>query len=245
MTFSRLLWPVIAIGLLVGLPSAAGAEEMRTKPKAVLELFTSQGCSSCPPADALLAKLANEPDLIALAYHVDYWDYVGWPDTFGAEANSTRQRDYAARWGSGRIYTPQLVINGTKNVVGSRQNDVDGALSHAALQLPVSLTTEDNMLVVDVEGQAGLSEAVIWLVTYLDRADVAIGSGENQGKHIAYTNVVTGRQAVGMWEPGGGAHLKLPLSEVLTGKSNGAVIMVQDEAGGLPGPILGAAAFQK
>jgi hypothetical protein len=244
MISSRWLVPLIAFGLCFAAP-AAGAGEMRTSPKAVLELFTSQGCASCPPADALLARLAERPDLIALAYHVDYWDYIGWPDTFGQEANSVRQRDYAERWGSGRLYTPQLVVNGIKGVVGSRENEVDTALAEADLQLPVSLAIRNDTLVVDVAGRAGLPESVVWLVTYLDRADVAIERGENEGKKVAYTNVVTNRQVIGMWEPGTGAHFKLPLSEVLTGKSNGAVVMVQQEDGGLPGTILGAAAFQR
>jgi hypothetical protein len=244
MISSRWLVPLIAVGLSLAAP-AAGAGEMRTSPKAVLELFTSQGCASCPPADALLTSLADDDDVIALAYHVDYWDYVGWPDTFGQEANSVRQRDYAERWGSGRLYTPQLVVNGVKGVVGSRENEVDTALAEADLQLPVSLAIRNDTLVVDVAGRAGLPESVVWLVTYLDRADVAIERGENEGKKVAYTNVVTNRQVIGMWEPGTGAHFKLPLSEVLTGKSNGAVVMVQQEDGGLPGTILGAAAFQR
>ena len=230
-------------GLLLALP--APAVEVRVQPKAVLELFTSQGCASCPPADALLAKLARDPHIIALSYHVDYWDYIGWPDTFGDKSNTARQKDYASRWGSGRIYTPQMVVNGAKGVVGSRQREIDGALTATKLNLPVSLSTNGGMLTVDIQGQAGLSDAVIWLVTYLDKADVAIEKGENEGKRVTYTNVVTSRQAVGMWEPETGAHIKLPMSEVLTGKSNGAVVIVQEEANGLPGNILGAAAFQK
>jgi len=231
------------LGLVLALP--ANAVEVRVQPKAVLELFTSQGCVSCPPADALLARLAQQPDLIALSYHVDYWDYIGWTDTFGTKANTARQKDYATRWGSNRLYTPQMVVNGAKGVVGSRQRDISTAVATNKLALPVALSTADGMLAVDIEGQAGLSDAVVWLVTYLDRADVAIEKGENEGKHVTYTNVVTSRQAVGMWEPGAGAHLKLPLSEVLTDQSNGAVIIVQEEEDGLPGNILGAAAVQR
>lgn len=231
------------LGLILALP--ATAVEVRVQPKAVLELFTSQGCVSCPPADALLAKLARDPHVIALSYHVDYWDYIGWPDTFGDRANSARQKDYATRWGSGRIYTPQMVVNGAKGVVGSRQREIDGAVASTKLSLPVALSTADGMLTVDIEGQAGLADAVVWLVTYLDRADVAIEKGENEGKRVTYTNVVTARHAVGMWEPGAGAHFKLPMSEILTGDSNGAVIIVQEDLDGLPGNILGAAAFQQ
>ena len=92
-----------ALALLAfGLPAASVAGEFRQGPKAVLELFTSQGCSSCPPADALLDEMGQRPDVVTLAYHVDYWDYIGWQDTFGAKENSKRQRDYAAAWGSSR-----------------------------------------------------------------------------------------------------------------------------------------------
>ncbi|MCF1744667.1 DUF1223 domain-containing protein [Paradevosia shaoguanensis] len=231
------------LGLVLALP--ANAVEVRVQPKAVLELFTSQGCVSCPPADALLAKLAQQPGVIALSYHVDYWDYIGWHDTFGAKANTTHQKNYAARWRSGRIYTPQMVVNGFKGVVGSRQREIDAAMAMTKLSLPVSLDTSNGMLTVDIEGQAGLGDSVVWLVTYVDRADVDIEKGENEGKRVTYTNVVTSRQAVGMWEPGAGAHLKLPLSEVITDKNNGAVIIVQEEENGLPGNILGAAAFQQ
>lgn len=220
------------------------AEELKQAPKAVLELFTSQGCSSCPNADALLEELGQRPEVITLAYHVDYWDYIGWPDTFGSRDHSDRQRDYAAAWGSSRIFTPQLIVNGREGVVASRKNEVEGALGGAALELPVRLNaTDDEMLEVSIPPSAGLGEAVIWLVSYLDRADVAIDQGENKGKTIAYTQIVTGRQALGLWEPGKGAELKLPLAEVLTEPANGAVILVQEERDGLPGRIIGAASF--
>lgn len=236
----RLLPLIAALCLWAG---AAPAAEVRTAPKVVLELFTSQGCPSCPRADALLESLSQRSDVITLAYHVDYWDYVGWPDTFGDKLNSDRQRAYAESWGSARIFTPQLVVNGAKGVVGSRAEEVDTALATTSLDLPVTLRVERGMLKVDIPENAALGEAVIWLVTFLDRAEVDIERGENSGKRMLYTNIVTGRQVLGMWEPGAPIHLKLPLAEVLTGKSNGAVVMVQQEKDGLPGPILGAASF--
>ncbi|HEY9011543.1 MAG TPA: DUF1223 domain-containing protein [Devosia sp.] len=232
---------VLALAVLT--PAMA---DTRAKPKAVLELFTSQGCSSCPAADALLEQMSKSPDYIALAYHVDYWDYIGWPDTFGAEANSNRQRDYAQSWGSSRIFTPQLVVNGVKGVVASRKREVEGAVNgNTHLGLPVTLTPTEDMLEVSIDGDDSLGEAVVWLITFIDRAEVNIERGENEGKKIAYTQIVTGRQAVGMWDPAAGAHFKLPLSEVLTDTSNGAVVMVQQERNGLPGRILGAASFTR
>src|SRR5437868_12303877 len=99
---------------LLAAPAVSTAAEVRDHPRAVLELFTSEGCSSCPQADAKLLDLAKQPDLIALAYHVDYWDYIGWPDGFGSKLNTDRQKAYAQSWGKSMIYTPQLIVNGTK-----------------------------------------------------------------------------------------------------------------------------------
>ena len=232
--------------LALGLPVSAG--ELRQGPKAVLELFTSQGCSSCPKADALLDELGERQDIVTLAYHVDYWDYIGWEDTFGAKENTQRQRDYAAAWGSSRIFTPQLVVNGAFSVVGSKRDKVDAALADADLPLDVTLTPgADDMLAVEVAGEpgAGPDNAVVWLVTFVDRAEVDIDRGENEGKKIAYTHIATGRQVLGMWEPATGASLKLPLDEVLTGDANGAAILVQEDRDGLPGPIIGAASFTR
>ncbi len=234
--------PAAVAAALIAVP-AAGAE-VRDHPKAVLELFTSQGCSSCPPADAKLSELGKQPDVIALAYHVDYWDYIGWADTFGAKLNTDRQKAYAQSWGSSMIYTPELVVNGAKGVVGSRDNEVSSALAAASLGVPVAIVLDGDMLDVTVGPQAGGAEAGIWIVTFKDHASVAIDRGENAGRTMDYSQIVTGRQMLGMWDPAAGTHLKLPVSEIMGAGSNGAVILVQTEQAGLPGPILGAASIQ-
>ena len=236
-----------AIGLLAvfALAGPASAETMRVRPKAVVEMFTSQGCSSCPPADALLTALAQDKDVIALAYHVDYWDYVGWKDTFAQSQFSDRQRAYAESWGSSRIYTPQMVLNGQKGVVGSRRNDVYRALDGSTLPLPIDISRYNDMLKIVIPPDSNLSNAVVWLVTYRDRSEVDIDKGDNAGKTMVYTQVVTGRQALGMWESASGASLKLPIPEVLADQSTGIAVLVQQEDNGLPGPILGAAAFEQ
>ncbi|HWV21336.1 MAG TPA: DUF1223 domain-containing protein [Devosia sp.] len=237
-------------GLLLGLAAnfviagATSAQELHIEPKAVVELFTSQGCASCPPADALLTALADRDDVVALAFHVDYWDYVGWKDTFAQEAFSDRQRAYAKGWGSSRIYTPQIVVNGAKAVVGSRRNEVQQAVDRASLPLAMDLTLNGDMLKISLPPKADLSDAVVWLVTYMERADVKIDSGENAGKSMVYTQVVTGRQVLGMWESKTGAELKLPLGEVLGAANTGIAIVVQQERGGLPGAILAAGAYE-
>jgi hypothetical protein len=237
---SALLGGVILCALVQ--PASA---EVRMNPKAVVELFTSQGCSSCPPADALLTSLAEQPDVVALAYHVDYWDYVGWKDTFGQAEYSDRQRAYAESWGSSRIYTPQMVVNGTKGVVGSRRGEVHGAIDRASLPLPITVTEHGDMLKIAIPADMSLKDAVVCLVTYVDRADVDIERGNNAGKSVVYTQVVTGRQVLGMWECATGANLKLPIPEVLADRSTGIAVIVQQENDGLPGPILGAAAFER
>lgn len=239
----RLLPAALAVTLVLG--SHAGAGQLRQNPTAVLELFTSQGCSSCPAADALLAELGEKRDIIALAYHVDYWDYVGWPDSFAAKAYSDHQRAYAESWGSSRMFTPQMVVNGTEAVVGSRRQEVGIAVQNAALEVPVELSNSGDALRVRIPPRPGVGDAVVWLVTFIDRADVKIERGENQGRTVAYTQIVTGRQLLGIWEPDTGATLKLPLSEVLDGPANGAAILLQQERNGLPGRIVGAAAFQR
>lgn len=237
---SRLVPALLGL-LLVLSPSFAG--ELKQNPKAVLELFTSQGCSSCPPADRLLDELGQRPDVLALAYHVDYWDYIGWADTFGDEAHSDRQRAYAKAWKSPRIFTPQMVINGADNVVGSRRGDVGQAIADARLAVDVALAPEDNMLSISIPARAGEDEAVVWLVCFRDRADVAIERGENRGKTFAYTHIVMHRQVLGMWDPDEGAELKVPLKDVMPEGANGLAVLVQSEKDGLPGPILGAASY--
>jgi hypothetical protein len=245
MTFRPLLGTVLGLVSLAALAQSASADSVRHRPKAVVELFTSQGCAQCPPADALLTSLAEEGDVVALAYHVDYWDYIGWEDTFGSGDFSDRQRAYAKSWGSSRIYTPQMVVNGAKGVVGSRRTEVHGALAAASLPLPVQVSRDGDMLKVAIPADTSLEDAVVWLVTYLDRADVSIDLGENAGKSMVYTQVVTSRQPMGMWEATTGATLKLPLPEILGDASTGVAVIVQQERNGLPGPILGAATYEQ
>ncbi len=136
-------------------------------------------------------------------------------------------------------------VNGATGVVGSRRNEVHGALDGATLPLAVDISADSKMLKIVVAPNSTLSDAVVWMVTYLDRADVAIDKGENAGKSMVYTQVVTSRQILGMWEAKTGASLKLPLPEVLGEASTGIAVIVQQEKNGLPGPILGAATFER
>jgi len=232
---------LFAVALLSTAPVAAA--ELKTNPTAVVELFTSQGCSSCPPADALLSEIGTRKDVIALAYHVDYWDYIGWRDTFGSAAFSQLQRDYAAARGKARIYTPQLIVNGSKDVVGSRRDDVGAALGGAELPVPISLDAHDGMLTISAKGDDRFAGSKIWLVTFKSDAEVAIGRGENKDKVIDYSHIVRERHVVGMWDPNTGASLMLPVDDVLGADSDGAAVIIQQDANGDPGRILGGASF--
>lgn len=192
----------------------------------------------------MLTSLAGRDDVVALAYHVDYWDYIGWQDTFAAPAFSDRQRGYAKSWGSSSIFTPQMVINGEEGVVGSRRDEVQDAVASAQLPLALTMEKHGDMLKIGIPADAGLGDAGIWLVRYLDRAKVDIDSGENAGKAMVYTQVVTDRQMLGMWEAKTGAQIKLPLAELRGQDNGGFALLVQQERNGMPGPILGAAVYE-
>lgn len=232
-----------ALALITLLPTAVPADEAGARPRAVLELFTSQGCSSCPPADALLARLGREPDLIALAYHVDYWDYIGWPDSFAQPAHADLQRAYAGGWHKDRIYTPQLVINGRTETVGSNRSAVHEALEATALSLEVALSVDDGMLDIAIPQTPDAPKARIVLVTTLSQADVAIPRGENRDRTLTYTDIVLTRRVLGMLERNEPTHLRLPMAELKKDGCDRIAILVQEERRDAPGPILGARAI--
>jgi hypothetical protein len=222
----------------------AGAIEIRSGAHAVVELFTSQGCSRCPDADRLLAELGKRDDIIALAYHIDYWDYIGWEDTFALPANTELQKGYAQSWGKNRIYTPQMVINGQDAVVGSDAIEAERAIEQAVSLLPVSLRASgSDSVVFSAPADEAFSSSIVWVVPYRARAEVTIERGENAGQTISYTHIVTSRQAIGMWSPQEGAEITIPLEEVLGPYSDGAAVIVQEKDGTLPGRILGASLF--
>lgn len=220
----------------------AGTTTAPATPRGVIELFTSQGCSSCPAADRLLGDLAKSPDLIVLSLPVDYWDYIGWKDTLADPAFTARQKAYAAQRGDGQVYTPQAVIDGLTHVVGSDRMEISGALTSSArhrgaLTVPVGLAVSDGKLAINVGAATpdGPRKATVWLLDTIPSKTVSIGRGENSGKSVTYTNVVRKISKLGDWigEP---AHFEMA-SRLNAG---GYVVLLQaDEPG--PGPILGAA----
>src|SRR5215471_5813155 len=165
------------------------------EPRAVIELFTSQGCSSCPPADKLLAQFATDPALIPISLPIDYWDYLGWKDTLADPRNTARQRAYSHARGDREVYTPQVVVNGTLHAVGSDREAIEAAIVQsrkdaATLSLPVSMNVADGRVLVRVpDGRLGQPQAEVWISGLLKAATVAIGRGENTGRTITYHNV--------------------------------------------------------
>ncbi|MCA8923799.1 MAG: DUF1223 domain-containing protein [Planctomycetes bacterium] len=188
---------------------------------AVLELFTSEGCSSCPPADGLLAEVAGADGVYALSFHVDYWDSLGWPDPHGQRAFSLRQRSYAARLSDGRVYTPQLVINGAAEAIGSSRSQVRAALADALARpasASVSLALSGARLSYRVAGAPAGS--LVHAARILPHAETRPERGENEGRAWAHTNVVLALDSAELAPDGVGA-FELPLTRPV-------IVYVQD-----------------
>ncbi|MBO0904647.1 DUF1223 domain-containing protein [Jiella sonneratiae] len=226
------------------------AERIKSQITHVLELFTSQGCSSCPPADDLLARFADAPHVLALSYHVDYWDYIGWRDTFGSGHNSERQRAYARSFANKMIYTPQLVINGLYDVVGSHAEKIRRLMAKSSLPAattPISLGVKrvgDSIHITasGIRTAPGEPKPMLVLVSFADRAEVSIERGENRGRTLATTHPVRSWQLMGMVGEDGMA-VDMPLSSVMPDgeETYGCAVLVQAvRPDGSPGAILAA-----
>ena len=204
----------------------------------VVELFTSQGCSSCPPADALIGRLAREPGIIAISRPVTYWDRLGWRDTLARESNTTLQRAYVARGIGGEVYTPQVVVQGRTSAVGSDESEIRRLITSASRGASAAITSQPDshgQLSLTVNGSSGAA-ADVKLVTLRRSVPVPIGNGENGGRSIVYTNVVGQEQTIGSWR-GGAQQFALPASRRAIAGEEGAAVIVQLRGNG---PILGA-----
>jgi len=206
----------------------------------VVELFTSQGCSSCPPADELLGELAQQPGVIALAMHIDYWDYIGWKDPFANPELTARQRAYVRSLGLRYVYTPQMVIDGGTDVVGLHRNSVLGAIEEAAKErkaLNVSFSREDGGKVIIPAGHAPDEGATIWLAVFDSRHETEVRRGENAGRKLLDYNVVRKMTPLGTWS---GAAMEIPfdMAAAAAGGQDGCAVIVQQ---GKTGMVLGAA----
>jgi len=229
LSLAALLWP------------ASPAPATEAQPRVVVELFTSQGCSSCPPADAYLGELAQRPDVLALAFHVDYWNYIGWTDPYASKLATERQHDYARHLNLRYVYTPQMVVNGTTEGVGSERLSIAPMIKAAedakALSQYVSIRRDaDGALAIHVDAGAGAEPATLWLVGF-DREDATpVLRGENEGRTLKDYQVVRSFAAVGSWR-GQALDLTLPADHQPAGDGGIAVLLQQ----GGTGRILGAA----
>jgi hypothetical protein len=243
MTTPRLLFGLLLAALTVAIAPAADAGSKRP---VVVELFTSQGCSSCPPADALLGHLADRKDVLAMTLPVTYWDMLGWKDTLASDGNTRRQKAYASTMGRGGVYTPQMIVDGVADVVGSREQAVDTAITlHESDQpaVPVELRISRAELQIKVgAGDAGANpNATIWLFHILGHAQVAVGNGENAGHSLGYRNVVRDVKAVGIWK-GQAVSLDLPRAEMASAPYDAIAVVVQQNG---YGRVLGAAEISR
>lgn len=169
----------------------------------LIELFTSQGCSSCPPADKLAAKLAQDPKHIVVSFNVDYWDYLGWRDTLAKPEYSQRQYDYAKSRGDGSVYTPQMVINGASHAVGSNSKEVNTRLAAAgaeAMPAQISLEMTAHEISIRIAASKSDGEATLWLMAIAPTIKQVIERGENAGSTISYVNVVRNLVPAAMWK---------------------------------------------
>ena len=229
-----LLAPIAA--LLIGAPAGNAAEDA-VHPRTVVELFTSQGCSSCPPADAFLGELSRRPDVIALGFHVDYWDYIGWKDPFASKAFTGRQHAYGQALGRGYVYTPQMVVDGMSHATGSRVNEVERLIAarRDAQRLPVRLMRAGTgRLKVSVGAGGARGPADVWFVTYTRARITDVASGENGGRRLANYNIVRRLTHLGRWT-GAPVEFTVSLGEA---EADGCAVLVQAEG---HREILGAA----
>jgi hypothetical protein len=235
---SRLCSLILLAALaLPGAPAVAGDV------KAVVELFTSQGCSSCPRADKLLGELAGDDRLIALSLAVDYWDYLGWRDTLALHSHSVRQKGYANHRNDRQVYTPQVVINGAAETNGSDRYAINRIVenidSKSRLAIPVALKRSGNNIEIEVGAAAG-PQASVWIVPITNKAPVTIERGENRGKTITYHNVVRGWTRIGDWN-GAAMRSTIAIPDLAQAGADAAAVLVQSGSVEAPGPIRGAA----
>ncbi len=235
----RLRVAALALSCALALaPFAAAADAAR--PLTVVELFTSQGCDSCPPADAFLGELAEKEGVLALSFHVDYWDYIGWKDVFADPAFTRRQRDHARNLGLRYVYTPQMVIQGSTHATGSDRSAVLERIERAkrAKRVPVTLRHDaSGRLAVAIAQAPEGEEAAVWMVVYDDARATRVRRGENRGRTLIDHNVVRGLRRIGRWT-GKAMNIEVGLSGLTVEPGDGAAVILQSTA---TGRILGAA----
>lgn len=221
----KLLHLLLPVLLLSGTPALAGDNVV------MVELFTSQGCSSCPPADRNLKALSTREDVLALSMHVDYWDYLGWRDTFGSADNTRRQYAYREAMGARVVYTPQVIVHGASDVPGYRPDLIEEAIArHMAgtAKASISIGGDQGMLKARLSAEEVDEDCTIWMASYTQQATVDIRRGENAGETITYHNVVDNLMRVGAWPGTPTADVSLPDPD----NGEGVAIWLQDDKTG-------------
>ncbi|MDE0854020.1 MAG: DUF1223 domain-containing protein [Nevskia sp.] len=221
------------MALAMTLATAATADTAAPQRPLLLELFTSQGCSSCPPADALLRELSSRDDLLPLAFHVDYWNGLGWVDPFSSPAYTARQQAYATRKGF-EVYTPQLVVEGHSDVIGSSRADVSAAIAsarHEARGAACSIRRQGGEVSIEIGAAAAAGDgaaADVYLLSFDSSDRSRIGGGENSGRELVYVNVVRSLRKIGEWH-----QRPLSLVEHLQAGESGdrLALLVQERSG--------------
>jgi len=240
------LFVMLCLGVHAGAPDAArAATEEGVAAPAVVELFTSQGCNSCPPADQMLGELARRADVIALSLHVNYWDYIGWPDPFASAKHTERQQAYVRRLEGRYVYTPQIVVDGREQVSGTRAEEVADAIVRARRRgkpiVPRFEPNPESRRVDVVIPAARIGEpATVWLAFYDRKHATRVPRGENAGKVLENHNVVREFRQLATYT---GERLRISLDmddERAQGRSGCAILVQRD----VNGPILGAAAME-
>jgi hypothetical protein len=245
MNYRHVAFAAVFISTYVAVP-------VRAEPRAVIELFTSQGCSSCPAADKVLGELSRDPSLVTMTLAVDYWDYLGWKDTLAIHGHSARQRAYAEARGDREVYTPQIVVNGAVHVLGSDKAAVEKAIAQtrrdaATLALPVRMSIADGKVTVNVPAATDSqhSGGEVWLCPVTSKVSVDIGRGENHGQTLTYHNVVRRWVKLGDWT-GKAESFSMPLNELPKGAESlkdidRLDVVVQSGVASKPGLMLGTA----
>lgn len=216
------------------------ATRAQSDPLVVVELFTSQGCSSCPPADALMVELAQRPDVIGLALHVDYWDYIGWTDEYGNPEFTRRQKGYARAGGRTMVYTPQMIVNGQEDVVGARAMELIDLIDkhkQASQHALVEASRKDGAVVVQMQalgdGAARGGPYDVHMVRFTPLRRAHITRGELAGRAIDYANIVDGWTVLGQWDGRDPVEMQAEI------EGERPVVILVQQAG--YGPILAAA----
>jgi hypothetical protein len=224
----------LGIGAIASCMTAGAQAPTPPDKPVVVELFTSQGCSSCPPADALLGELAKLPNVVALAFHVDYWDSIGWRDRYEIPLAAARQERYVDTLRLSSAFTPQVVIDGSASYVGSDRGRILAALARRQEQVPVAVEVSPSELTISLPERAELRGYDVNLVAYLPEASTAIGRGENSGRTLTEFNIVRELRRVATWD-GKASVLRLPVASFPADASRVAVLLQKSNQGSIAG----------